>query len=186
MMKFVIPKVFEVYPIEGVELVCPIKPYDYENFVFDGSPRKVIWKPTRVEIVREDLGRKFVPGDLPSSSVGDLVVSRKAKDMIGAFLEQYGELLPLVCDDREFWTLNVTCMIDALDETKSVLHRSKQDGSILIISKYAFHPEALKTATIFRLPQYARGSFYVTTPFVELIKSSGLTGLTFKQIWAPD
>ncbi len=127
-----------------------------------------------------------MPGDLPSSSIGDLVLNRKAKDTIGAFLEQYGELLPLACDDGEFWTLNVTCMIDALDEAKSSVMRSNDPGRLLMIHKYVFRPETLENAVIFRIPQYARGSIFVTTPFVELIKSSGLTGLTFKQIWAPD
>lgn len=186
MMKFKVPNVFKTYHTEEVEYISPINKTDYDQATFDGSSVAATWKPIRVMRVTKEEGRRYVPGDLPSSSLGDLVLNRKAKDKIGAFLEQYGELLPLACDDGEFWTLNVTCMIDALDESKSSVMRSKDPGRLLMIHKFTFRPEALENAVIFRLPQYARGSIFVTTPFVELIKSSGLTGLVFKQIWAPN
>jgi hypothetical protein len=37
---------------------------------------------------------------------------------------------------------------------------------------------------MFKLPQSrGRGAFYVTDPFVDLIRASGLTGLEFKRVW---
>jgi hypothetical protein len=186
MMKFKVPSVFKIIPAEEVEMISYIRREDLDRTTFDGHSLGATWEPIRVERITEDQGQKWIPGDLPGHNVGDLVLNRKAKDKIGAFLEQYGELLPLACDDGEFWTLNVTCMIDALDESKSSVMRSKDPGRLLMIHKFAFRPEALESAVIFRLPQYARGSIFVATPFVELIKSSGLTGLVFKQIWAPN
>ncbi len=187
MIKFMVPKVFDIYPTEEHELILPIDDKDFERATFDGQSAATNWIPIHVKRVKDEVRkRKMLPGDFPGGGLGDLAMSKKAKETIGPFLKQYGELLPLACDDGEFWTLNVTCIIDALDETKSVLHRSKQDGSILIIAKYAFRPEALENAVIFRIPQYARGSIFVTTPFVELIKSTDLTGIVFKQIWAPN
>jgi hypothetical protein len=52
-----------------------------------------------------------------------LILSQVARDMLGEQLEAFGELLPLACDDGEFWTLNVTRLVDALDATGSELLR---------------------------------------------------------------
>ena len=181
-----IPAVFKVLHTEEVELISYINRDDLDRTIFDGRSLITGWEPIPIKRITEDEGQQWISGDFPSTEVGDLALNRKARDAIGRYLEPYGELLPLLCDDGEFWTLNVTCIIDALNEKRSVIHRSTQDGSILLIRKYIFRPDPLVGAFIFRLPQYARNCIFVTTPFVELIKSSGLTGLTFKQIWAPD
>lgn len=186
MMKFKIPNVYKIIPAEDVELVSYVQGIDVDRTIFDGRSLQSTWEPIRVERITEDEGQKWIPGDLPGHNVGDLVLNRRAKDKIGAFLEQYGELLPLVCDDGEFWTLNVTCIIDALDEHQSVALKSSEPGRLLMISKYVFRPEALENAILFKIPQNRRGMPLVTTPFVELIKSYGLTGSVFKQIWAPN
>lgn len=181
-----VPKVFKAYHTEEVEYICPIDEADFERARFDGTTRLSSWIPILVARISEEPGRRYICGDLPSSSLGDLVLNRRAKDAIGASLERYGEMLPLLCNDGEFWTLNVTCILDALDESKSVALKSSEEGRLLAISKYVFRADALCNAFLFKIPQNRQGRPLMTTPFVELIKSSGLTGLTFKQIWAPD
>jgi hypothetical protein len=100
-------------------------------------------------------------------------------------LEEYGEFLPLKCDEGKFWTFHVTHFLDALDESASeVLRASDEPDYILMILKHVFRPEKLTGAWMFKLPQSeGRGRFYVTDPFVNLIRASGLTGLGFKRVW---
>ena len=115
-----------------------------------------------------------------------MTLSRRAKERIGAYLEQFGELLPLACPDGEFWTLNVTKIIDALDEARSDVLRSAETGRILVVWKHVFRAEALGGAEVFRLPEAHSNLIYVTDAFAERLASSGLEGLTLVQLWAPN
>ena len=115
-----------------------------------------------------------------------LMISRAAKEKIGARIEQYGELLPLDCDEGEYWTLNVTHLVNALEEARSKLLRSSVDGTILMIKQHFFNPAELGQAHIFKLSQFVRGPLFVTNPFVDLVRESELVGLDFVQVWAPN
>lgn len=129
-------------------------------------------------------GKVLRVSDFPACSGGDmLIINRRARDKIGSQLEKYGELLPLSCEDGDFWALNVTCLIDALDEYKSKILRSSDTKEMLTIQKHVFRPAVLRGAVLFKLPQMVRGLIYVTNHFVELIMSSGLVGLEFVVLW---
>ena len=112
-------------------------------------------------------------------------MTETAKARIGSLLQRYGEFLPLSCNDGRFWTFHVTHFVDALDENKSALERASDDPRVTItIHRHAFRPERLTANWMFQLPQWrGRGPIYVTDPFVDLIKASGLTGLEFKRVW---
>ena len=112
-----------------------------------------------------------------------LILGSAAKGKLGPQLERYGELLPLACDHGEFWTLNVTRLIDALDEANSQLLRASDTGTILMIQKHAFYSQEVEQPMLFKLPQMVRGLIYVTDPFVELVEESGLKGIEFVQLW---
>lgn len=179
-------KVFKKRYSDEVEYLLPVDSADFDYSTFDGQSRAASWKPIRMKHVREgSRGERWIPGDFPAGSMGDLILNGRAKREIGSLLETYGELLPLICDE-EYWTLNVTCIIDALDEPKSDVVCSSEPGRLLMIHKHVFRLDALNNAVVFKLPQWRRGPVFFTTPFVELIKQSGLTGLVFKQIWAPN
>jgi hypothetical protein len=108
-----------------------------------------------------------------------------ARQKIGPRLEKYGEFLPLNCDEGKFWTFHVTHIVDALDEEASDVLRATADPSVvLMIHRHVFRPERFKGDWMFKLPQSrGRGPFYVTDPFVDLIRGSGLTGLKFERLW---
>jgi hypothetical protein len=80
---------------------------------------------------------------------------------------------------------HVTHFVDALDENASdVLRASDDTHVVLMIHKHIFQPAKLTADWVFKLPQSrGRGAFYVTDPFVNLIRTSGLTGLEFKRVW---
>jgi hypothetical protein len=114
-----------------------------------------------------------------------LLLSRAAKDAVGSYLAEYAEILPLECDDGEFWVANVTRLVDCLDESASQLLRDPDTGAILVVQKHVFRPIDLECAGIFKLSQMPRGLIYVTEPFVDVVNSSGLSGLVFGQVWPP-
>lgn len=187
MTGLIIPKVFKVWPDEGFELLLPVEKDDHERSTFNGQPLTGAWTPMRVKRVREGKSgsiRKI--GDFSKGSIGDLVLTGHAKMKVGTIFEQYGELLPLACDEGEYWTLNVTYFIDALDEERSVVLRAPDENRILLVDKYVFDGRTLENAMLFKIPQLRRGAFFVTDPFVKMIRSTGLVGLTFEQIWAPN
>jgi hypothetical protein len=179
--------VYKIQPSEGCEWLRPVNKEHYELFAFDGKPRASSWKPVAVKRLKDfGDGRPVWPVDFPcGSACGDLPMTDAARKKIGTHLERYGEFLPLTCDEGKFWTFQVTHFVDALDERASdVLRASDDPDYILMILKHIFRPEKLTADWVFRLPQSrGRGRPYVTDPFVNMIRASGLTGLEFKRVW---
>jgi hypothetical protein len=112
-------------------------------------------------------------------------MTQRARDRIGPHIEKYGEFLPLECDEGAFCTFHVTHFIDALDErAANILYASDEPGYVVLIHKHVFRPERLTGDWMFKLPQSdGRGAIYVTDPFVNFIRATGLTGLDFRRVW---
>jgi hypothetical protein len=178
--------IYKIRHCEGYEWILPIDSKDHDLLIFDGKARAPSWRPMRMRRLKF-IDRQFLqPCDFPCGSAGGhLPMTDTARGKIGPHLERYGEFLPLSCDEGKFWTFHVTHFVDALDENASDVLRATDDPSlVLIIHKHVFLPEKLTTDWMFKLPQSrGRGPLYVTDPFVNMIRDSGLTGLEFKRIW---
>jgi hypothetical protein len=178
--------VYEVRHTKGCEWLQPVNKQEFESFIFDGTAIANKWTPVVMRRVRDFADGRVRPVDFPCGTGGDdLSMTDRARQKIGRHLEKYGEFLPLSCDDGKFWTFHVTHFVDALDENASNVLRATDDpGLVLMIHKHVFRPEKLTADWMFKLPQSrGRGPFYVTDPFVNLIRASGLTGLEFKRVW---
>jgi hypothetical protein len=180
--------VYKIRHCERGEYLLPLDKREIELLVFDGKPRAASWTPVAMRRLK-DFGDGFPVRavDFPSGSGGgDLPMTDAARTKIEPYLEKYGEFLPLTCDEGKFWTFHVTHFVDALDENASDVLRSPDDPKvILMILKHVFRPERLTSDWMFKLPQSrGRGPFYVTDPFVNFIRASGLTGLEFKRVWS--
>ncbi|MBI5397406.1 MAG: hypothetical protein HZA91_19080 [Verrucomicrobia bacterium] len=181
-------KVYKVRYSEGFEWLLPANQADVERLRFTGQPRADSWQPVKMKRLKvTEQGCALEPSDFPACSGGDmLIISRAASDKIGRYLEQYGELLPLICDEGDFWILNVTRLVDALDERKSRLLRASDNNAVLMIQEHVFCASKLGYADVFKLSQMVRGLIYVTDAFVELISRSKLKGVAFVQVWPPN
>ena len=178
--------VYKIRPAEGYEWLLPADPDDYEQLVFDGKPRGKTWRPIKMRRLKFSRGKFLQPCDFPSASATvHLPMTPRARETIGPYVERYGEFLPLECDDGDFCTFHVTHFVDALDERASdVLRSSEEPNVVLLIHKHVFRPERLTGDWMFKLPQSrGRGGIYVTDPFVNLIRASGLAGLDFRRVW---
>jgi hypothetical protein len=171
---------------EGFEWLLPLNDADFDLLRFDGQPRRASWKPVRMtRLTTTESGQLLRPTDFPACSGGDmLLLSGAARGELQAELERFGELLPLHCDDGEFWAYNVTRLVDALDEGDSQVLRATDTGAILMIRRHVFRPQLLGNAHIFKLVQMTWGLIYVTDEFTKIVAASGLAGLGFSPVWA--
>jgi hypothetical protein len=117
--------------------------------------------------------------------VDPMVLSRHALDVLLPHIGNLGQVLPLAFDEAEYAFFNVTNVVDALDESASEL-KYFPDGGFHRVLRYAFKPDAVRDQWLFKIPQQPGGFLFVTERFVELVKSSGLTGFKFKPVWSDE
>ena len=117
--------------------------------------------------------------------VDPMVLSRRALDVLLPHIGNLGQVLPLAFEEAEYSFFNVTNVVDALDEQHTDISRLPS-GRISKIERYAFKPEAVRDQWLFKIPQQPGGFAFVTDQFVDLVKSSGLTGFKFKPLWSDE
>jgi hypothetical protein len=182
-------KIFQITAPEGFDWVLPLNEQDFDALRFDGRSRQDSWTPVKMRrLTTDERGRTLAESDFPSCSGGDMLLLRqRAVDALGELLRACGELLPLECTGgAPLWTLNVTTLLDALDEDRSKLLRMPDSGEILRVKVPFFRSEGVAQAQLFKLARMPRGLIYVTEPVAQRIKSLPLRGIDFKQVWAPN
>jgi hypothetical protein len=119
------------------------------------------------------------------ANLDPMLLGRRALNVLLPHIGNLGQVLPLVFEEAEYSFFNVTNVVDALDESASELKYFKDGGFHRVLS-YAFKSEAIRDQWIFKIPQQRSGFVFVTDQFVELVKSSGLTGFEFKLVWSDE
>ena len=153
--------------------------------VLQGLPAAGHWTTPSVATLEMDFeGRTLPLPDFPVFATA-AAFSRRAVDVLLDLLIEGGEILPLACEEGDFFVYNVTRVLDALDEDASELRRFGRDGRSRVkrIVRHVFVPERV-TASIFRIPQKPL-RIYVTQRFVDRVEGAGLTGFSFRHVW-PD
>ncbi|TPI51590.1 hypothetical protein FJ417_27940 [Mesorhizobium sp. B3-1-7] len=161
---------------EGQEWVLPVDDETHEEFFgLDGRSLEG-WQPPLMRRVEE--GERLY-SDFPWLGEHAPLLRQPAVDALAAALRPYGELVAL--RGEKVWLLNVTNVIDALDEARSQIVRF-EDGDILAIERYAFDAEKIGTAEVFKLPMRASPVF-VNEVFVERVRKAGLHNVSFEPLW---
>jgi hypothetical protein len=152
---------------------------------FDGRNVLPFWTQPVVQVLRDKkFNRNLPPGDFPNLFLpGVPVFSLRAVDVLKNMLQENGEILPLSCNEGEYYAYNVTTTIDALDESKSELERFKSSGRIMEVSRYVFFGDRLIDASIFKIPQFPRTDVYVTDKFRKIVDDNHLIGFDFVNLW---
>ena len=112
-----------------------------------------------------------------------MALSRHALDVLLPHIGPLVQLVPLQFAEGEYAAVNITHVIDALDEAHSDIERFPSSGRISRILRHAFKPDRVKDELIFKIPQTPRRAF-VTDRFVKLVNDAGLTGFAFEPIWS--
>lgn len=172
--------IYEPLGDDGYEICLPVKSSDFERIhdEIDGTPRSRGWKPIRMELIGENMGRRLTRSDSPWFGSDALVFRPRALQVLEPLLTDYGELLPLECDDAELVMYNPTCVIDALDREKCSFERFS-DGTIWSINPFIFRPEAIANVDIFKIPDLRASPTFLSQRFVDCWQISGLEGLEF-------
>ncbi|ARQ01680.1 imm11 family protein [Pseudorhodoplanes sinuspersici] len=167
--------------LEGQEWILPSDPNDFELFsALDGSPQ-TNWPEPVMQLLREDEdGHERSYSDFPWLGAYAPMLTTTAAEALKKTLAPYGQLLPL--RGEHHWLLNVTCVLDALDEQKSKIVRF-DDGAILAVEVYEFKRDVLAGHAIFKLPGRSSPVF-LTRDLIEDIRHSGLRGVSFERVWS--
>jgi hypothetical protein len=136
-----------------------------------GSP----WTPPMMEVWREK--RR---GDFLSIALSVPVMTREAWRIIAPLVQDDVEPLELRSSDGEFLLLNVTRVVDCLDEARSRVTRFTS-GKVMRIESFAFTNAVPHERGLFRIPQL-RSDTFVTERFRSLVETARLTGLLFKPL----
>lgn len=107
-------------------------------------------------------------------------------EILQPLLNGNGEVLPLDCEEGDYFLFNVTTVTDALDEASSEIVRFPDGKRIMDIKRFVFVGAELEGADVFKLPQLPLGRVFVTDPFVQAVKHGGLVGFDFKWLWASE
>lgn len=165
-------------------LFLPMDETDFDRGVYagDGSPRKDNWHPPRVKLKSDPFNKGKKEPDIGHVASGSVVFSGRAVDVLKDHLEPYGELLPLDVEGDTYFLYNVTNIIDAIDQDKSV---KRGTGRIKIP---AFVESKIPARTeIFKVPETQRSQIYFNEINGEniktLIEQHNLAGAHFRLEW---
>lgn len=159
---------------------------DWETiYQFNGTPIGAAWRPLRVETFDEEgESEQPIPSDCPSLFAGVPTLSLRAAEVLQPILDRNGELLPLNCEEGDYFIFHVTRVVDALDEAGSEIVRFPDGKKIMHIKHFIFFASLLNGVDMFKLPQQLLGSVFVTDRFVQAVRQAGLVGFNFEWLWA--
>lgn len=171
--------------VEGCRWLTTVAPADLERLNFEGVPVRRPWTPPSVEWILDEEGdADRAISDCPNLTPGAVALSARAAAGLGALLEPYGELLPLAHPQHTYFAVNVTRVVDGLDERSARFSRFPSSGRIMAVQSYSFRPEALKGELLFKDSRLVRLHPFVTKDFVDRVADLGLTGFAFKKVWS--
>lgn len=154
--------------------------------IFGGDGRALEWSQRpRAEILVEPRQKKPKPRvDISALRPGALVLNGRAKEILGEFLSQFGQLLELDVEGSAEWFYNVTNVIDAIDFERS---EKRASGTI---SKEVFYEDKLPVVpAIFKCSQTARAKIYANDAakvlLEQLMARDRISGATFAEPGAP-
>jgi hypothetical protein len=151
---------------------------------FDGTPQKNSWNKPKVEVIRDNEANLNLPAsDFPSLASHVPVFSQQAIMILNGLLKDNGEILPLSCQKGAYFAFNVTRVVDALDQSSSIVKRFKSSGRIMDIVEHKYYKDKLSNLTIFKIPQVSLMNVYVTDHFVRIVQSNSLKGFEFQKVW---
>lgn len=174
-------KIYTPEVLEDVEWAMPEDDGDFEVLrSLGGRCDKDTWSPICMYLDREE--GQLRKSDFPWLGEHVLVMRQRSVGALHGFLEQYGEVLPLECDETPLYLFNTSTVIDALDLGRSEVARIP-GGKIIDIRSHVFHPDVVAGMHIFKIPQLLHSFMYLSQEFVDRVTDADLQGVGFRLVW---
>lgn len=148
-----------------------------------GPPVGDRWMPVGIRIARPKRAAAAPLPDFLGVTPFVPAFGERAVEALRDLLEANGELLPLRCEQGDYYAFNVTRLVEALDVERSAFRRFP-DGRIQEIERHVFMPERIRPFPIFKLPHQRRSSVYVTDEFARRAAAAALTGMSLREVWS--
>ncbi|MGL4234754.1 hypothetical protein [Tabrizicola sp.] len=183
-MRIFIPQV-----LERQVWTVPRRETDNLRLYAVNGPRETAWLPVPMqELLKDDRGRQRHASDMPWYNEHLLVLRKTALAALRPELERYGEFLDLIAD-TPLTLFNVTVSLEALEEDKSEIVRF-DDGSVLMIERHVFRPDAIGSTQVFRLRLrnggYRVSPIYLQESLIDTFREVGIRGVGFALVWDED
>ena len=136
----------------------------------EGRPLANDWDEVEVERVRElgpdiNVIEQAPPGHAalepqqmhPADFLGSypIVITDRAADCLRPIIDGYAELLPLTCEGKRLWLVNIRHVSGGVNVERSTVRRFPSTGRLMAIDRYVFDPDRFDGAPIFRLERPA-------------------------------
>lgn len=153
----------------------------YKTYEFEGRPVKSRkFDSIRPSEYKDEVYKPI--GDVFSIDTSSYIINEKAYNVLYPYLKNHSQIFQLKNEDKIFYVINVTDIIDCLDYDKSEIKYFPSSGRIMGVKKYAFHNKKLKNAIIFKLPEFSKNVSYVTEEFKNVVEENYITGFKFKEL----
>lgn len=163
---------------------------DYENLTwldelnleevqsYDGRSKNEGWELLQV---RRMYDRDF--SNTPGLSSHIPVFDKKAVEVLKDLLEGYAEILPLECQEGEFYAINVIEVLDCIDYDKSDFKTFRDGKRIMRFKKYEFKKQIVEGKHIFKIVDEPLRRPFVSDEFRQRVIDSKLAGFVFELVW---
>lgn len=125
-------------------------------------------------------GERKTVGNFVDLDPGVLICDSYAWVCLEKHISNEVEALNIDVEGLDMKILNITNIVDCLDEDKSEAVYFTDSEEIMRVKKYFFNKELLDKTMLFKIPQLSRSYIFATDSFREKIIEYKLTGLEFK------
>ena len=149
---------------------------------FDGRSIRDKWEPLNVKRM---YNRKF--SNTPGLASHIPIFDNIAVEVLKEYLDENVEILPLICDDKMFYAINVVNVQDCIDYSKSKYICFRDGTRIMRFMKYSFDEiKVQNVGHIFKLKDEPLKCPFVSDRFRETVIENKLQGFKFELAWDSD
>lgn len=169
------------FEVDKFDNLIPDKEFTADDIQsFDGRTKVSGWQPLAVRRMESDKGLEL--GDAPGFIIP--VFSKKALEVLHPIIGNSVELLGLLCDEGEYYGINIISVLDVIDYSKSEYRMYSDGNRIMAFRRYAFRQDVdIEAHNIFKIIDEPTRRAFVTDKFKMLVEDNNLRGFNFKLVW---
>lgn len=146
---------------------------------FNGESKLETWKSPKFKRM---YNRKY--SNTPGFASHIPVFDEKTVMVLSELLEDNVEILPIMCNDKNFYLINIIKIQDCIDYEKSQYKMFRDGKRIMKFSKYVFDRNKIKNCgDIFKLFDEPLKRPFVSDNFRNKVIENNLVGFKFELAW---